>query len=75
MSFFKNYSIAIKVMLGTNYKKKIKTKKGQAVCGTYFEETKCILCFCEKSEGKRQLERPGYRWEDNIKHTYYKSWM
>jgi hypothetical protein len=27
----------------------------------------CIQGFGGKSEGKRQLERPRFRWEDNIK--------
>jgi hypothetical protein len=36
-------------------------------------ETNCILGFGGKPEGKRQLGRPMYRWEDKIKHTSYKS--
>jgi hypothetical protein len=34
--------------------------------GTYGAEGKCIVVFVGKPKGKRPLERPRLRWEDNI---------
>jgi hypothetical protein len=37
-------------------------------CGTYGGEKRCIQDFLVgKAEGRRPLERPRRRWEDNIK--------
>jgi hypothetical protein len=36
-------------------------------CGTFGGEKKFIQDFVGKSEGKRLLERPRSRWENNIK--------
>jgi hypothetical protein len=35
--------------------------------GTYRGEEMCIQGLGEKPEGRRPLERPRRRWEDNIK--------
>jgi len=34
--------------------------------GKYGAEEKCIVVFVGKPKGKRPLERPRRRWEDNI---------
>jgi hypothetical protein len=36
-------------------------------CGTYGERRGAYRVLVEKPEGKRPLERPRYRWDDNIK--------
>jgi hypothetical protein len=43
-----------------------KTEMGRT-CGTYGGEERCMQGFYGKLEGKRPLERPRRRWEDNIK--------
>ena len=63
-------------MLGTNYGKTQRYIKRQAACGpTFCAQTKLMLGFWGKCEGKRQLGRPMYKWEDKTKHTSYKSRM
>jgi hypothetical protein len=34
--------------------------------GTYGEEGKCVVDSVGKPKGKRPIERPRRRWEDNI---------
>ena len=36
-------------------------------CSTYGGEERCIQLLVGKPEGKRPIERPRHRWEDNIK--------
>jgi hypothetical protein len=36
-------------------------------CGTYGGEESCIRALVWEAEGRRPLERPRRRWEDNIK--------
>jgi hypothetical protein len=36
-------------------------------CGTYGREVRLYRVLVGKPEGKRPLERPRHRWEDNIK--------
>ena len=36
-------------------------------CGAYGGGERCAQCFVGKPEGKRPLEKPRHRWEDNIK--------
>jgi len=36
-------------------------------CSTYGGEERCIKVFVGKPEGKRPLEKPRRRWEDDIK--------
>jgi hypothetical protein len=36
-------------------------------CGTYGGEERCIRALVGKPEGRRPLERPRRRWENNIK--------
>jgi len=36
-------------------------------CGTYGESRGAYRVLVERSEGKRPLGRPRYRWKDNIK--------
>jgi hypothetical protein len=40
--------------------------KGVRACSTNWREDDCIKYLVGKSEGKRSLRRPGYRWDDNI---------
>jgi hypothetical protein len=43
-----------------------KTEMGRT-CGTYGGEESAFRALVEKPEGRRPLERPRRRWEDNIK--------
>jgi hypothetical protein len=36
-------------------------------CSMHGGDEKCMKNFVEKPEGKRPLQRPRHRWEDNIK--------
>jgi hypothetical protein len=37
-------------------------------CAMYGEKKNVYRVYVEKSEGKRPLERPTYRWEDKVGH-------
>ena len=49
--------------------KSLYVKKNQmgGTCGTYRRQERCIQGFGCETERSRLLERPGHRWDDNIK--------
>jgi hypothetical protein len=54
-----------RVLLFTRLSAKIENRMGGA-CSTYREERGMYRVLVGKPEGKRPLERPRRRWEDNI---------
>jgi hypothetical protein len=56
-------------LLLTQYRAGDKIEKNEigVACSTYGEGSDVYRVLVEKSEGKRPLERPRRRWEDNVR--------